>query len=110
MDPKCRWVACVSQWQLRCGVALGTCANGMNGRVIQKATPCITRIQDLTVEVTYSLWDLMTTVFRMLACYTTDGPLINLRNGQGWFWDFSAWFTKNFVLIIIYQNVILSLI
>jgi len=49
LDRVCPWVACVSQWQLCCSVA-----------VIQKETFCNTRLQYLRVELPKILWDLMT--------------------------------------------------
>jgi hypothetical protein len=68
--------------------------------VIQKGTSCITRIQDLTVEVKYSLWDLMTKVFWTTACYTSDGSLY-AESAAVVLW-FSARCIKNFILSMIY--------
>jgi hypothetical protein len=94
---------------LCCGVGLGTGDNEMNRRVIHKATPCITIIQDLTVEVTYSLWEIMTNVYRTRACYTSGRSLVQLRNRQQWFCDFQSDLPSIF-LSMIDQKVILRLI
>lgn len=51
LDRVCPWVACVSQWQVCCSVAM-----------IQNETSCIMRLQDLTVELRNNLWDFMTSL------------------------------------------------
>jgi hypothetical protein len=66
----------------------------MKGLVIQKGTFCIMGILDLVMDLTYSLWDLMTNVFKTTACYTSDGSLLTLWKRQQWFCDFQPDLTR----------------